>query len=91
LTSKYDGDGIKKYGRPKCKLVIVLDISGSMSDIFYSKKSSSTSKLETAKSVLKSMINQISPSDFYSLVLFDTVADIVYPLTKFSEIDKDML
>lgn len=37
------------------------------------------------------MLSQISPNDYYSLVLFDDVADIVYPLTLFTEIDKDIL
>ncbi len=34
LISKYDGKGILKYGRPKVKIVILLDISGSMSSPF---------------------------------------------------------
>lgn len=34
--SKYDGKGIEKYGRPQAKIVILLDISGSMSSQFYS-------------------------------------------------------
>ena len=34
LNSKLDGDGIRTYGRPSLNLVIVLDISGSMSGYF---------------------------------------------------------
>jgi hypothetical protein len=30
LNSKYDGDGIRKHGRPRAKVVFVLDVSGSM-------------------------------------------------------------
>ena len=72
MTSKYDGNGIKKFGRAKCKLVIVLDISGSMGDSFNYKETKS--KLDIAKSVMKSMLEHISPEDYYSLILFDDVA-----------------
>ncbi len=34
LISKFDGNGILKYGRPFCKIILVLDISGSMGEGF---------------------------------------------------------
>jgi len=34
FNSKYDGEGIKKHGRPTLNLVVALDISGSMFDPF---------------------------------------------------------
>ena len=37
------------------------------------------------------MISRIGPQDYYSLVLFDDKSDIIYPLTLFSEIDKEIL
>jgi hypothetical protein len=37
------------------------------------------------------MLSQINSKDYYALVAFDTVADIVFPLTLFSEVDKDFL
>jgi hypothetical protein len=30
MNSKYDGDGIKSFGRPPVKVIVLLDISGSM-------------------------------------------------------------
>ena len=62
-----------------------------MGEYFYSKNENKLSKLETAKMVLNSMLNHIGPQDYYSLVLFDDVADVIYPLTVFSEIDKEIL
>ena len=47
LISKYDGEGIKKFGRPNAKIVILLDISGSMSG----------EKLETAKDCLVELLD----------------------------------
>ena len=37
------------------------------------------------------MLKQINPKDYYSLVVFDDVAELIFPLTQFSQIDKDML
>jgi Mg-chelatase subunit ChlD len=89
LTSKYDGEGIKVHGRSKCKIVIVFDISGSMSaPMSYSNHKS---KMEVAKSVMKSMLEKIKDDDYYSLVVFDDCAEIIQPLMKYSEIERDML
>eukprot|EP00755_Sulcionema_specki_P038366 Sspe_Gene.110746::Locus_91807_Transcript_1_1_Confidence_1.000_Length_476::g.110746::m.110746 len=51
LRTKFDGAGVKKFGRPQLKLVVVVDMSGSMNAHFPSGKhtGSSSSKLEVVK------------------------------------------
>ena len=73
LSSKYDGEGIKVHGRSKCKIVIVLDISGSMGSRM--SQSDAKSKMNVAVSVMKSMLERIKEDDYYSLVLFDDAAE----------------
>ena len=34
VHSKFDGEGVNKYGRPPAEIVIVMDVSGSMNDSF---------------------------------------------------------
>lgn len=37
------------------------------------------------------MLKHINIKDYYSLVVFDDVAEVIFPLTQFSEIDQDIL
>jgi Mg-chelatase subunit ChlD len=77
-TSKYDGEGVKRFGRPACKFVIVLDISGSMGSPFKStNEKEQTTIIETAKRVMRDMLQVIKPSDYYSLVIFDNVSEVI--------------
>ncbi len=66
FVSKYDGIGIKKYGRPPAKVVIVLDISGSMSGY-----------METVRTTLLNMLSKLRPDDYFGIVLFDNVAEVL--------------
>ena len=64
--SKYDGEGIKKYGRPPAKVVVVLDISGSMGGY-----------IKIVTNTLLNMLNRLGPDDYLGIVLFDDVAEVL--------------
>ncbi len=78
FTSKYDGDGIKKYGRVPTKLIIVLDISGSMEGY-----------MKIVKNTLLNMLNRLGQNDYLGIILFDDVADILLEMQKWSELEKE--
>lgn len=94
LQSKFDGKGVKVHGRPPTKIIILLDISGSMNCNFEGfqgqqikpnevKKdfSSHSDKINIAKNTLIKMLQIIRPDDHLGLVIFNQEALTVLPLT----------
>ncbi|KAJ5069768.1 straightjacket isoform c [Anaeramoeba ignava] len=94
LKSKYDGEGIKKYGRPSLNLMIILDISGSMSDSFrtdndLNENEKIASKLEIAKRAIIGLLSHLNDSDNFGMILFDSVAEIFENFGNWKEKNKE--
>ncbi|KAL6074867.1 Ubiquitin [Balamuthia mandrillaris] len=85
LNSTIEEDG---FQRLPLNLVLVLDISGSMSCPF---GEGGLSKLEVAKTAIISLLGHLKENDRVGIVLFDTEAEHLLPLTKFKDIDMDKL
>jgi len=85
FTSKYDGNSIQKSKRPALNMVIVLDISGSMSVPFHG---GNRSKMDVAKESILAVTNQLCDEDYFSVVVFNVKASVVVPLTKWKEMDQ---
>eukprot|EP00294_Goniomonas_avonlea_P009694 CAMPEP_0114572566 /NCGR_PEP_ID=MMETSP0114-20121206/18371_1 /TAXON_ID=31324 /ORGANISM="Goniomonas sp, Strain m" /LENGTH=215 /DNA_ID=CAMNT_0001759807 /DNA_START=14 /DNA_END=658 /DNA_ORIENTATION=+ len=87
LTSKFDGSGMAKYGRPALDLVFALDISGSMGSRFQfadGAEEQNSSKLEVAKRCLLCIAQQLQPDDRLGIVVFNHTATTLRPLSKWS-------
>ncbi|KAJ5078364.1 inter-alpha-trypsin inhibitor heavy chain h3 [Anaeramoeba ignava] len=92
MKSKYDGEGIKKFGRPLINCVIVLDISGSMSMSFtgdWKRNENTSSKLEVAKRTIIGLTEHLKDDDYLGIVIFDDDAEVLIPLQKFGEMDME--
>lgn len=96
-NSKYDGIGMntntngRPSNRPALNLVVALDISGSMGDTFKSDDETGDStqkKLQVAKDCLLALLSQLHDDDAFGLVLFNSKATVLQPLTKWSELNK---
>eukprot|EP01012_Entosiphon_sulcatum_P056931 TRINITY_DN8064_c0_g1_i1.p1 TRINITY_DN8064_c0_g1~~TRINITY_DN8064_c0_g1_i1.p1 ORF type:complete len:891 (+),score=143.43 TRINITY_DN8064_c0_g1_i1:40-2673(+) len=75
LNSKYDGDGIKTFGRLPANVVVVLDCSGSMGEPCGGYPSAGRpSKLQLASDCVRSIYGCCGTSDRFGLVTFNTVA-----------------
>ncbi len=95
-NSKFDGAGMKasegRSSRPALNLVVALDISGSMADTFHATElGSNDKKLQVAKESLLTLLSQLRDDDAFGLVLFNTKATILQPLTQWSEINSALL
>ncbi len=89
----------ESFQRKKLNLVVVLDISGSMSSPFNSyyyntsrkknqpKEEQSKSKMEIANQAIVSMLDHLSPSDRFAMVLFDDQGYRAKPLRKVGSTD----
>eukprot|EP01083_Nonionella_stella_P010830 30770_1 len=78
------------FKRNPLNLIIVLDISGSMS-MQFSSGSGSKTKMTIANECLINLLDHLNPLDRFSLVLFDTKADVFEPLTMVKNIDVNKL
>eukprot|EP01125_Pyxidicula_operculata_P012346 TRINITY_DN4052_c0_g1_i1.p1 TRINITY_DN4052_c0_g1~~TRINITY_DN4052_c0_g1_i1.p1 ORF type:complete len:676 (-),score=152.50 TRINITY_DN4052_c0_g1_i1:123-2150(-) len=90
LNSKFDGDGIRTLDPRPLNLVILLDISGSMSSPFSLSDTGVESrkpKLEVAKTCILSILNRLKPHDHFSLVLFDDNAIVTCPTTRWDQVN----
>ncbi|MCB0365357.1 MAG: VWA domain-containing protein, partial [Bdellovibrionales bacterium] len=67
----------ENFKRSPLNLAVVLDISGSMQGT----DGTSKSRLEWAKEALVHTINQLEPTDSFSLTVFDTSSEILIPTT----------
>eukprot|EP00466_Bigelowiella_natans_P006578 jgi/Bigna1/88160/estExt_fgenesh1_pg.C_280194 len=91
FASKFNGAGIKKYGRPPVDLVIVVDTSGSMDSEFNSATTNHrnrTSKLDAVKSVIGTVIDQLKSGDRLALVEFTYDQEVLLPLTPFESLNR---
>lgn len=85
------------FKRDKINLVIVLDISGSMSSSFnsyyYDKKGNtdSKSKMKVAEECVNNLIDKLNPDDRLGIVLFDDQAYIGKRISMVQSINKDKL
>eukprot|EP00467_Chlorarachnion_reptans_P018754 CAMPEP_0114519136 /NCGR_PEP_ID=MMETSP0109-20121206/18834_1 /TAXON_ID=29199 /ORGANISM="Chlorarachnion reptans, Strain CCCM449" /LENGTH=620 /DNA_ID=CAMNT_0001699839 /DNA_START=122 /DNA_END=1984 /DNA_ORIENTATION=- len=86
FASKFNGEGIQKFGRRGVDLVFVCDVSGSM-DIPFSGDPSNL-KIGVLKRVLKTVMNQLRPQDRLSIVTFNHSYEVLLDLTPFEEIRK---
>ena len=84
FTSKYDGNGLSLEKRPGLNLSIVLDISGSMGSPF---QSGTKSKIAVAKECILSLTKQLRGDDYLSVVVFNTEAMVIQPLSAWKDID----
>ena len=86
------------FQRKKLNLVVVLDISGSMSsginsyyyNLEQTKKESKT-KMKLAEEAVNVLIDQLNEDDSFGMVLFDDSAYIAKPLNKVGNTDMDAI
>ena len=82
MASRYDGDGFQSHARPPISLMLVLDISGSMSSALEDESGSSgrswmfhtapgKSKLDAAKRCLLAILTQLDSDDSVGVMLFN--------------------
>jgi len=95
--------GITDFKRKKLNLVVVLDISGSMGEVFNSyyydnygnrvenTEQSRKKKIEIAEESIVAMLDHLNSNDSFGFVTFETTASIVEPLKKVSSIDMEEL
>ena len=96
FNSKFDGDGIQKFGRSALNLVVALDISGSMSNQFEGEEidqnASSPSKLKIAKECVLALLSQLKEDiDSFGLVVFTEDVFVIHPLKIWKSSDKPTL
>ncbi|HKL29188.1 MAG TPA: VWA domain-containing protein [Natrialbaceae archaeon] len=92
-----------EFSRKKLNLVVVLDVSGSMSssfdeyyyDRFGNKKEvenhTDDPKIEVAKEALASLTEQLRPGDRFGVVLYNNESTVAKPLNPVAETDMDAI
>ncbi|KAJ5073298.1 inter-alpha-trypsin inhibitor heavy chain family member [Anaeramoeba ignava] len=94
MKSKYDGEGIKKIGRPPLNCAVVLDISGSMGSGFRGRSNQEEeklSKLEVAKRTILGLTENFQKDDNFGVVIFDNDAEVLFPFQKWGQVDQEQL
>ena len=83
---------MNEWKRPSLNLVVVLDISGSMSSPFNCNGSTDNlSKMEVSKQCLLDLLKQLTDIDQFGLVLFDHAGYVKQELQTFGKLDKKAL
>lgn len=92
-----------EFERPRLNLVIVLDVSGSMSasfdDYYYdaygnereAEGGTDRPKMDVAKDALVAMTRHLRPEDRFGVVLFESQAHLAKPLRRVEETDMDAI
>ena len=88
FNSCLDGSGIRTH-RACLHLVIVLDISGSMSDKFDGEPGKT--KIQIAQQSLLTLLKQLGPDDTLGIVLFNNSAMVLQPIEKVSSLNRKKL
>ena len=88
LNSSLDGTGIRS-NNVRLHLVIVLDVSGSMSNRFEGEPGKT--KVQIAQQSLLTLLKQLSPDDALGIVLFNSTATVLHPIEKISSMDREKL
>ena len=88
FNSCLDGRGIRTH-RACLHLVIVLDISGSMSDKFDGEPRKT--KIKIAQQSLLTLLKQLGPYDTLGIVLFNSSAIVLQPIEKVSLLNRKKL
>ena len=95
LNSKFDGDGFSKHGgRRPLDFVVLLDVSGSMTETLDEDRKpvrgeGEKTKLQLAIESLKELMTRLTAQDSFGLVTFDSDAHVLVPLTRVDQLDKD--
>lgn len=79
---------VDHFERKRLNLVVVLDISGSMSSPFTSGEDRNKPKLEVAKETLIALLSHLNKEDNFGIVLFDDQASVLHPLQPFPDGEK---
>jgi len=91
------------FERKRLNLVVVLDISGSMTssfdDYYYDQygnkqtveESGADSKLSVAKDALVSLTEQLEPGDRFGVILYNSASAVAKPLNPVAETDMDAI
>ena len=95
FASKYDGEGMARHGRAPISLMMVLDISGSMSMRLDGDSEAEgappMSKLDVAKRCVEEILGQLTPADVVGVMLFNHSTTMLHAPAKCTGATRDAI